>query len=108
MHQHQPAPNNKPTHQQDDEDEELLKKARANRAKTLADQQATTRKFMQSEGLTNQKLNQDLVPVQKAVYKVRLAWGCVVCVGVRCSSSRAFAQVRWMRVCGRRRGSLPV
>jgi hypothetical protein len=55
---------------QDDEDEELLKKAKENRAKTLLQQQEKTRSFMESEGLANNKLNKDLIPVQKAVYKV--------------------------------------
>mmetsp|Transcript_22180 Transcript_22180/g.61330 ORF Transcript_22180/g.61330 Transcript_22180/m.61330 type:complete len:199 (+) Transcript_22180:50-646(+) len=54
----------------DEEDEELLKRAKENRAKTLAEQQQKTRSFMQSEGLANGKLNSDLVPVQKAVNKL--------------------------------------
>jgi len=56
---------------QDEEDEELLRRAKENRAKTLAAQQEKTRSFMESEGLANGKLKGDLIPVQKAVYRVR-------------------------------------
>lgn len=36
----------------------------------LAADRAKTQAFMESEGLANQKQNKDLIPVQKAVYKV--------------------------------------
>lgn len=51
----------------DEEDEEMLEKAKANRAKRLAEQRETTRQFMQEEGLDNRRLDQKLVPVQRAV-----------------------------------------
>ncbi|KAJ9524943.1 thylakoid lumenal protein [Haematococcus lacustris] len=54
----------------DEEDEERVEAAKLNRAKRLAEQRATTRNFMQEEGLTNRQLGQDLLPVQKAVYKL--------------------------------------
>mmetsp|Transcript_23285 Transcript_23285/g.59517 ORF Transcript_23285/g.59517 Transcript_23285/m.59517 type:complete len:196 (-) Transcript_23285:466-1053(-) len=54
----------------DEEDEELLEKARANRAKRLQEERATQRAFMQEEGLKDRNLDQELVPVQKAVYKL--------------------------------------
>jgi hypothetical protein len=55
---------------QDEEDEELLRRAKENRAERILQQQETTRTFMEQEGLANNKLNQDATPVQKAVFKV--------------------------------------
>jgi len=48
----------------DEEDEELVEKAKANRRQRLAEQRTTTNEFLSSEGLTNKKLD----PVQRAVY----------------------------------------
>jgi hypothetical protein len=70
---------------QDEEDEELLRKAKENRAERIKEQQQTTRTFMQQEGLANQKLNQDAIPVQKAVFKVcatQEEWGAHECISV--------------------------
>lgn len=51
----------------DEEDEELVEKAKANRRSRLAQQKATTREFIQAEGLKNSQLDSQLIPVQKAV-----------------------------------------
>lgn len=54
----------------DEEDEELLERAKANRQKRLASQKETTREFLKQEGLTNKTLNAELIPVQKAVFQL--------------------------------------
>lgn len=54
----------------DDEDEEMVEKAKANRSKRLAQQRETTRQFIKEEGLGDRRLDQELVPVQKAVYQL--------------------------------------
>jgi hypothetical protein len=54
----------------DEEDEELLERAKANRQKRLASQKETTREFLKEEGLTNKTLNSELIPVQKAVFQL--------------------------------------
>ncbi|GAX80983.1 hypothetical protein CEUSTIGMA_g8418.t1 [Chlamydomonas eustigma] len=54
----------------DEEDEELVEKAKANRQKKLAAQKETTREFLKAEGLKDTKLSQDLVVVQKGVFKL--------------------------------------
>ncbi|PNW81686.1 hypothetical protein CHLRE_06g256250v5 [Chlamydomonas reinhardtii] len=54
----------------DEEDEDLVEKAKANRRARLAQQRGVTRDFMASENLTDRRLEQELVPVQKAVYKL--------------------------------------
>lgn len=51
----------------DEEDEEMLEKAKANRQRRLSQQKETTREFLQVEGLKNKQLDQELIPVQKAV-----------------------------------------
>eukprot|EP00879_Flechtneria_rotunda_P001730 GHRR01001893.1.p2 GENE.GHRR01001893.1~~GHRR01001893.1.p2 ORF type:complete len:228 (+),score=65.93 GHRR01001893.1:44-685(+) len=50
-----------------EEDEELLERAKANRQKRLALQKETTRDFIREEGLKDKQLNSELIPVQKAV-----------------------------------------
>lgn len=54
----------------DEEDEELLERAKANRQKRLASQKETTREFLKEEGMTNRTLNSELIPVQKAVVQL--------------------------------------
>ncbi|EFJ52733.1 hypothetical protein VOLCADRAFT_120179 [Volvox carteri f. nagariensis] len=54
----------------DEEDEDLVEKAKANRRARLAQQRGVTRDFMTSENLKDVRLEQELVPVQKAVYKL--------------------------------------
>jgi hypothetical protein len=54
----------------DEEDEELLERAKANRQKRLASQKETTREFLKEEGMTNRTLNSELIPVQKAVFQL--------------------------------------
>ena len=68
---------------QEEDDEELVSKAKANRAQRLAEQRATTREFVSDEGFANRKLEQKLIPVQKGVYKLQVCdcvrLPCVVC-----------------------------
>jgi hypothetical protein len=54
----------------DEEDEELLERAKANRQKRLAAQKETTRDFLKSEGLADKQLDSELIPVQKAVIQL--------------------------------------
>lgn len=54
----------------DEENEELVEKAKANRRARLAQQRGVTRDFMTSENLKDVRLEQELMPVQKAVYKL--------------------------------------
>lgn len=54
----------------DEEDEELLAKAKANRAERLAKNKETTRAFIADEGFSNKQLEGELIPVQKAVAKL--------------------------------------
>ena len=54
----------------DEEDEELVEKAKANRKARLAQQQTTTRQFLKSEGLNDVKLDTELVPIQRAILKL--------------------------------------
>jgi hypothetical protein len=51
----------------DDDDSELLKKARANRKERLKAEKKAERAFVEEEGLTK-SLEQDIAPVQEAVY----------------------------------------
>jgi hypothetical protein len=60
----------------DEEDEELLERAKANRQKRIASQKETTRAFLQEEGVTNRTLNAELVPVQKAVFQLAKSGVC--------------------------------
>lgn len=60
----------------DEEDEEMLERAKANRQKRLLQQRETTREFLKEEGLKNGTLNQELVPVQKAVNQLAKSGGC--------------------------------
>lgn len=57
----------------DDEDEELIEKAKANRKARLAQQQTTTRAFLKDEGITDLKLGKELVPVQQAVTNLAIS-----------------------------------
>ncbi|GLI62927.1 hypothetical protein VaNZ11_005778 [Volvox africanus] len=57
----------------DEEDEDLVEKAKANRRARLAQQRGVTRNFMASENLKDIPLEQKLVPVQKAVYQLAKA-----------------------------------
>lgn len=54
----------------DEEDEEMLERAKANRQRRLASQKETTREFLREEGLKNTQLDSELVPVQKAVFQL--------------------------------------
>ncbi len=54
----------------DEEDEELLERAKAKRKERLAQQEQTTRDFIREEGLKDVRLDQELIPVQKAVQQL--------------------------------------
>eukprot|EP00775_Hariotina_reticulata_P003647 gene3647-3908_t len=54
----------------DEEDEEMLESAKANRQRRLASQKETTREFLREEGLKDKQLDSELVPVQKAVFQL--------------------------------------
>ncbi|GLC40988.1 hypothetical protein PLESTB_000954800 [Pleodorina starrii] len=54
----------------DEDDEDLVEKAKANRRARLAQQRGVTREFMTAENLKDARLEQELVSVQKAVYKL--------------------------------------
>jgi hypothetical protein len=54
----------------DEEDEELLEKAKANRQKRLAAQKEVTREFLREDGLKDKLLDSELIPVQKAVIQL--------------------------------------
>lgn len=55
---------------QDEDDEDLIEKAKANRKTRLAEQKATTRSFLTSEGLKDVAGDKDLIPVQKGVLRL--------------------------------------
>mmetsp|Transcript_36490 Transcript_36490/g.107768 ORF Transcript_36490/g.107768 Transcript_36490/m.107768 type:complete len:207 (-) Transcript_36490:100-720(-) len=57
----------------DEEDEELIEKAKANRKARLEQQRLTTRQFMADEGLKNKELERELEPVQRGVYELAKA-----------------------------------
>uniref|UniRef100_A0A383WCK5 Maintenance of Photosystem II under High light 2 C-terminal domain-containing protein n=1 Tax=Tetradesmus obliquus TaxID=3088 RepID=A0A383WCK5_TETOB len=54
----------------DEEDEELLERAKANRKQRLAAQKETTRNFLKEEGVKDKQLDAELLPVQKAVFQL--------------------------------------
>jgi hypothetical protein len=54
----------------DEEDEELLERAKANRQRRLAEQKETTRNFLRDDGLKDKTLDTELIPVQKAVVQL--------------------------------------
>lgn len=56
----------------DDDDENLVEKARLNRKSRLADERQAEKAFSQSEGFVNQSTKRDLVPVQRAVNSLGL------------------------------------
>jgi hypothetical protein len=62
----------------DEEDEELLERAKANRAARLQKNQEVTRAFIKEEGLTNKQLDSELIPVQKAITKLAQSGGWAV------------------------------
>ncbi len=47
-----------------------MERAKANRAARIAEQKLKTNAFIADEGLSNRALSQDLIPVQKGVYKL--------------------------------------
>lgn len=71
----------------DEEDEELLERAKANRQKRIAAQKETTRTFLQEEGVTNRTLNAELVPVQKAVFQLAKSGSEIESGDLRAASS---------------------
>lgn len=75
----------------DEEDEELLERAKANRLKRLAQQKETTRDFLREEGLKDKQLDSDLIPVQKAVFQLAKSGEQVQCCSmpVAACSTRA-------------------
>ncbi|KAF6260931.1 hypothetical protein COO60DRAFT_1504022 [Scenedesmus sp. NREL 46B-D3] len=54
----------------DEEDEELLERAKANRKQRLAAQKETTRDFLREGGIKDKQLDSELLPVQKAVFQL--------------------------------------
>lgn len=56
----------------DDDDEELVEKARANRKSRLANEKATEKAFSRSEGFVNREEKRELVPIQRAVNSLGL------------------------------------
>ncbi len=60
----------------DEEDTEMLEKAKANRRKRLEEQRETTREFLNAEGLENRLLDQELVPVQRLVLDLAKTGEC--------------------------------
>jgi hypothetical protein len=56
----------------DDDDEELVEKARANRKSRLANEKATEKAFSRSEGFVNREEKRDLIPIQRAVNSLGL------------------------------------
>ena len=56
----------------DDDDEELVEKARANRKSRLASERATEKTFARTEGFVDGEEKKDLVPVQRAVNSLGL------------------------------------
>lgn len=54
----------------DEDDEDLVEKAKANRKNRLAQDKSITRNFLEAEGLKDKKLNLELVPIQVAVFKL--------------------------------------
>jgi hypothetical protein len=54
----------------DEEDEELLERAKANRKQRLAAQKETTREFLREGGIKDKQLDSELLPVQKAVFQL--------------------------------------
>lgn len=56
----------------DDDDEELVEKARANRKARLASERRAEKAFTRSEGFVNKAEQKDLVPVQRAINSLAL------------------------------------
>ena len=81
----------------DEEDTEMLEKAKANRRQRLAAQRETTREFLSSEGLENRQLEQELVPVQRLVLDLAKSgafvrcWGCAA-AGCACAACNRIRQ----------------
>jgi len=71
----------------DEEDEELLERAKANRRQRIASQKETTRVFLQEEGVVNKTLNAELVPVQKAVFQLAKSGSEIESGDLRAASS---------------------
>eukprot|EP01025_Chloroclados_australasicus_P022768 TRINITY_DN2333_c0_g4_i1.p1 TRINITY_DN2333_c0_g4~~TRINITY_DN2333_c0_g4_i1.p1 ORF type:complete len:229 (+),score=37.69 TRINITY_DN2333_c0_g4_i1:99-689(+) len=57
----------------DDDDEELVEKAKANRAKRLAEDKEAQRRYVDTAGLRDRSSEKTIVPVQNAVYKLAKA-----------------------------------
>jgi hypothetical protein len=57
----------------DDDDEELVERARANRKNRLASERQAEKAFTRSEGFVSKTEQKDLVPVQRAVNSLALA-----------------------------------
>jgi hypothetical protein len=98
----------------DEEDEELLERAKANKAKRLAADREVTRTFLKEEGLKNRELDQELIPVQKAVTQLAKSGANrsarpapAMCVGAGCQIARAAANARTARPRIRRRRADP-
>lgn len=70
----------------DDDDEDLVEKARANRRAKLAEEKATEREFERSAGYTK-ALEKDLIPVQKAVTALARAGAALEASDARAAAS---------------------
>ena len=57
----------------DDDDENLVEKARANRKNRLADEKEAEKTFAKAEGFVNESTKRDLVAIQRAVNSLGLA-----------------------------------
>lgn len=54
----------------EEDDEELVLKAKANRAARLAQGRTVTREFLETEGIKNKQLALEIAPLQTGVYKL--------------------------------------
>ena len=58
---------------QDEEDEELVVKAKANRKSRIEQNKATTKKFLGEEGLKDIAEEKELIPIQRGILRLALS-----------------------------------